>query len=201
MGMLGSTLLAAQAHAQCAKDTDCKGDRVCEQGQCVNPPPVEALPPPPPAPEAAAPAVPAPEAAAPARSGAPVLDGEPLADEQPTPRSYHRRSPALMTTGIVLTSSSLPFLLITASLSSSAYDDCIDDLPADYGSTYNGSFQDCHDSRQTRSLAIVLGTAALLGVGIPLIVYGAKKVPNSEQATLTPWASPKSAGLTLRLSL
>ena len=28
------------SHAQCTMDNDCKGDRVCEQGQCVAPPAV-----------------------------------------------------------------------------------------------------------------------------------------------------------------
>jgi hypothetical protein len=48
---LSSTGLAAQCH----KDTDCKGDRVCEDGTCVEPPPgviPEPAPPPPPAPPA-----------------------------------------------------------------------------------------------------------------------------------------------------
>src|SRR5438876_1212788 len=35
----GSVLLAsALAHAGCTKDTDCKGDRVCDAGKCVSPP-------------------------------------------------------------------------------------------------------------------------------------------------------------------
>lgn len=46
-----ATIFAAQffgvAHAGCEKDTDCKGDRICEAGSCVNP-------------TAAAPAAPAP---------------------------------------------------------------------------------------------------------------------------------------------
>jgi hypothetical protein len=28
---------ASQAHAQCTKDTDCKGDRICELGRCITP--------------------------------------------------------------------------------------------------------------------------------------------------------------------
>tara|TARA_R110002126_G_scaffold31037_2_gene100532 strand:+ start:1463 stop:2083 length:621 start_codon:yes stop_codon:yes gene_type:complete len=28
---------AVQPPGQCAKDTDCKGDRICESGQCINP--------------------------------------------------------------------------------------------------------------------------------------------------------------------
>lgn len=31
------TTQAAQPAAQCGKDTDCKGDRICESGQCVSP--------------------------------------------------------------------------------------------------------------------------------------------------------------------
>src|SRR5262249_25707279 len=30
--------------AGCTKDTDCKGDRICERGTCVAPPPVVAVP-------------------------------------------------------------------------------------------------------------------------------------------------------------
>ncbi|WP_139671999.1 hypothetical protein [Pseudomonas sp. F16(2018)] len=33
----------AAASGQCAKDTDCKGERICESGQCVNPQPQPAL--------------------------------------------------------------------------------------------------------------------------------------------------------------
>lgn len=28
---------------QCAKDTDCKGDRICDNGACANPPPPSAI--------------------------------------------------------------------------------------------------------------------------------------------------------------
>ncbi len=40
-------LVTALASAQCTKDTDCKGDRVCEAGKCTSP---VSLPPAPPAP-------------------------------------------------------------------------------------------------------------------------------------------------------
>lgn len=47
-------LTASAARAQCTMDTECKGDRVCEAGQCVSPPPgtgaVTVPPPPPPSP-------------------------------------------------------------------------------------------------------------------------------------------------------
>lgn len=32
-----ATSQASQAPGQCAKDTDCKGDRICESGQCMSP--------------------------------------------------------------------------------------------------------------------------------------------------------------------
>lgn len=43
---LGSLLASPAAHAQCTKDTDCKGDRVCNRGQCVDmlPPGLPAAP-------------------------------------------------------------------------------------------------------------------------------------------------------------
>ena len=33
----GDFVIAPQQLAQCGKDTDCKGDRICQKGQCVNP--------------------------------------------------------------------------------------------------------------------------------------------------------------------
>lgn len=38
-----TTSQPAQTLAQCGKDTDCKGDRVCEQGQCTSPIPSAAV--------------------------------------------------------------------------------------------------------------------------------------------------------------
>jgi len=54
--LLALSILAAPgaALAQCTKDSDCKGDRVCERGACVSPgeraeaPPQQLTPPPPP---------------------------------------------------------------------------------------------------------------------------------------------------------
>src|SRR5688572_28936714 len=43
VGGLSVFLTGALAHAQCTKDTDCKGERVCTGGACVSPPP-EAAP-------------------------------------------------------------------------------------------------------------------------------------------------------------
>lgn len=67
------------AHADCSKDTDCKGSRVCVQGQCVNPPPGSAatVAPPAAAPVAATAAAPAPP---PPQRGIVYMD-----TSQPTP--------------------------------------------------------------------------------------------------------------------
>lgn len=66
-------LLSVMAQAQCTKDTDCKGNRVCEAGKCTSP--ASALPPAPPAPPgseaAATPPSPA-DSNAPAAGEAPV---------------------------------------------------------------------------------------------------------------------------------
>lgn len=35
--VLGASGIALEANAQCSKDTDCKGDRVCLDGRCVSP--------------------------------------------------------------------------------------------------------------------------------------------------------------------
>jgi hypothetical protein len=44
----------------------------------------------------------------------------------------------------------------------------------------------------------------LLGVGIPLLVIGAKKEPVEEdvaKATITPWLTPNAAGVGLRIDM
>jgi len=46
----------------------------------------------------------------------------------------------------------------------------------------------------------LFGGAVLLGAGIPLIVIGGKKEPVGT-ARLTPWATPRAAGLGLRVDL
>jgi hypothetical protein len=49
--VVGVCGLSTAAYAQCTRDTDCKGDRVCDQGVCVDPDARSAeLPPPPPPP-------------------------------------------------------------------------------------------------------------------------------------------------------
>jgi hypothetical protein len=62
-------LVCGLANAQCTKDTDCKGDRVCEAGKCASP----QLPPAPPAP----PGSDTPGATAPASGAEPAAGADP----------------------------------------------------------------------------------------------------------------------------
>lgn len=106
-----------------------------------------------------------------------------------------------MATGIVLTSASLPFMLIAAAISSQAASDCAHGKTTGNAADYE-QWRSCQDARQSRGYAIVGTGIVMLGVGIPLIVYGAKKVPDGNAtATLTPWMSPTAGGATFRLTL
>lgn len=176
---------SAVARAQCTKDTDCKGERVCEAGQCTGPAPSAApATPVPPQPQEAPPAEPnlAPRTASrPARVLSPEPELEPdqrfFTHEEPRKPAKRLRSPGMMAGGIVLTSLG-PVLLMAGVLSSSC--------------------PGC--SSGPRMLAFVLGAATCIGIGVPLIVMGAKRVP-VHQVTLAPWLAPRQAGMQLQLSL
>jgi len=47
VSVLATLSSSSLARADCSKDSDCKGARVCEQGRCVSPPPAAPPPPPP----------------------------------------------------------------------------------------------------------------------------------------------------------
>lgn len=173
--VLGSLVfwVSVNAHAQCAMDTECKGDRICEEGRCVAPPTPE--------PAAAPPPV---VVAPPARATLPP--------ESPGPVKMVRHSKGMMAGGIVMTAlAPIAFIISgTAALSASfcglgdnSYRERCDYDGAIYGSLFTG--------------------VLLLGVGIPLIVVGAKMEPESGQvsATVTPWASPSAAGVGVRVEL
>ncbi len=163
---------SAGAQAQCTMDKDCKGDRVCEAGQCTTP-----------ADEAEVP--PADTPAAGAAAPAPQPDVR-FFDDDEQPRKVKKRltSPGMMAGGIVLTSAGPIFLMVGVLTTHCSYESRLD------GSCNAG----------TRLLAFGLGAAALVGVGIPLIVMGAKRVP-ARHVALAPWLSPEHAGLQLHLEL
>jgi hypothetical protein len=154
-------LWSSFARAQCTKDTECKGERICNQGVCQT-----AL--------AAQPLV------APARASTAVA---------PAARA-RRRSTGLMVGGIVLAS------LGTASLATAlgltiAQVSCDDDAERARCRAFD-----------TAALATLLAGFGATSIGIPLIVYGAKKLPlEGASAALAPWLTPSAAGLSLRLRL
>jgi hypothetical protein len=195
--------VASLSHAQCTKDTDCKGERVCEAGACVTP----ALPPAPAAPvgaeaaPAAGPAVaPVPAAAAPAApppvAAAPMY--EPPPDEEPVKLKPRRHSTGMMVGGIVMVSF-VPIALLVSLVANAQQSSC--ESGGYYYSSGSSITVDDNCDKYDKSIyggAIV--AVALLGAGIPMIAIGAKREP-AATARITPWASPQAAGLKLRLDL
>jgi hypothetical protein len=201
-GVGGAVLLATSlARAQCAMDTDCKGDRICEECKCVQPAAPSAA-----APPASAPGAPAGSAGAPAPGGATPGAGAlfgtgapsgavaaPAAE--PPPPKMVRHSTGMMAGGIVMTSLSPIALLVSAT---AAVSESVCDVSYDIDSGYRDRCD--YDGVIYGSL---LTGVVLLGVGIPLIVVGAKKEPESEHltATVTPWATPNAAGIGVRFAM
>lgn len=187
------TLVSMTAHAQCTKDTDCKGDRVCDAGKCVMglpaaPPPPPGSEPAPPAGAAATAAAAAPAPAAPAPAAAPAAAAPAAVAPAPAPEpkpAMKRHSPAMMAAGIVMVAAA-PIVFVSAIMSNAcAYD------PGPSSSCGNG----------TTAVVLTIVGLGLLGGGIPLIIMGAKKEPVTATATLSPWVSPDGAGAALRMDL
>ena len=205
LGTVGVLLVASEAHAQCTKDTDCKGDRVCEGGACVAAP---AAPQPAPAPGAVvpAPAAPAPEVAAAPAAPAPApaattLPAAPSPEEAPAPVQRRRHSTGMMAGGIVMVSFS-PIALLVAAVANAEQTAC--ELGSyRYNSTGDISTEGvgCDDYDATIYGGLI-SAAVLAGVGIPLIVIGGKKEPvNQIEARIAPWATPHAAGVGLRIDM
>jgi hypothetical protein len=215
----GAVFLASTlAQAQCSKDTDCKGDRVCEAGMCTSPalPPA---PPPPPGSEAPGTAAPAPGAATPPQP-APAAVNLQL---QPTPSTElppaattslghdepktRRRSRPAMVTGIIMVSVG-PISLLGALAAKNSQDRCDGALARDYPdgrlpTSEKYRVDDCN-AYSVPFYVFGIGGALLTVAGIPLIIYGAKSLPllpQSASVRVMPWASPDSGGLKLRLEM
>jgi hypothetical protein len=199
------SLFSSVASAQCTKDTDCKGDRVCEEGKCTAPVATpSAASPPSPAP------VPAREAAAPvAREPASPLEAPPAATtslEQDEPTTRRQSKPA-MVAGIVMLSVT-PIALLGALSAKNAQDKCDEQLQSDYPGHLlpeSERYREDHcNSYSPAVYALGIGGAVLAVVGIPLLIYGAKSVPtggSKASVQFVPWAGAQSGGLRLKLSL
>jgi len=171
--------LSGTAYAECTKDTDCKGTRICENAICVTPP----------EPAASAPAEPVASAPPPAEPEPPYEEPAPPREEsEPKPEATVRRSTGLMASGIVLVSlGGLAGLIAVISFSmGGACDDA-------------SSASDC-DELDSVALRSTIAFVILEGAGIPMLVYGAKRVPAEPpraRLQLSPWASPNAGGLRL----
>lgn len=192
--LVGGVGLFATSHAQaeCTKDTDCKGDRVCEAGSCVSGAATPAAPP-------AGAATPggraaAPEAGAVTGNPTPITPTEPTPAE-PTPPKMHRHSTGMMVGGIVMVSFA-PIALLVAGTAAVGRGLCGIDTGGESSSSCNGYEPFIYGG--------LLSALALAGAGVPLIVIGAAKEPvdpSSLNASIAPWATQTSAGLSLRLTL
>jgi hypothetical protein len=175
------------ALAQCSKDLECKGDRVCNAGVCEAPSGAA------PAPVAASPVV-----APPVRAQTVRPFNQPPAE----PAQYRRNSSAMMVSGIVATSLGVASLATALGLGIVSVD-CNSRLD-DEGSSLPASPRSDGDTCRGYSTAAdvtVISGLVLTGAGIPLLLIGARKVPVSSEALVAPWLSPRGAGLSFRLAL
>lgn len=101
-----------------------------------------------------------------------------------------------------------PIALLGALAAKNAQERCDDKLQRDYPdlrlpSSERYRAEECNDY-SAPLYVFGIGGLVLTAAGIPLIVYGSKKLPlNPPSATLhvQPWASPGSGGLRLRLDM
>jgi hypothetical protein len=184
-------MCSAHAHAECTMDTECEGDRICENGSCVDPspaaPPVATAPRPQAsaAPTSAAPTSAAPTSAAPGSS-------PPSPPTRLVPHSEVMKGVGILSVvmggvafvgalGVAFSEAGCGFGNI-GSLGSSCGNNNSDD-----GNIAGG----------------LLSAAVLVAVGVPLIVVGNRKEPASpkKSARVSPWVERQSAGLSLRFDL
>lgn len=156
------------AAAECTKDIECKGTRICEAGVCV-------------------------ESNEPAEVHAADTDTAEPSDEPPPPYEpsnaggTHRRSPGLKIAGIVLTVAGGISGLTALSFGLAAAT-CDENSVA---GSLCGTYEDL-------TLVGAIGFVVLAGAGIPMIIVGGERVPNeATRLQLSPWASSNSGGLRL----
>jgi S1-C subfamily serine protease len=109
-----------------------------------------------------------------------------------------RNSTGMMVGGIVMTSLT-PVALLVA-VAGSANKTVCQSRASNSFDRYGSTSEDCSKHNGAIYGGLLMG-AVLAGVGIPLIVVGAKKVPARPTATLNPWLSPESAGLGVHVDL
>lgn len=192
LGGVSCLLFASLSQAQCEKDTDCKGERVCEAGTCVSPAPSAVAAP---APAVAAAPV-APAAPPPAVTPAPIESEAPSARPR---RDWKRHSTGMMAGGIVMVSF-VPIALMVALVADLQQSACENGGYYTLDSTRNSN-TNCGRFDPSIYGGLISGVV-LLGAGIPMIVIGSKREPlGGGSVGLAPWATPDAAGLRLRLDM
>lgn len=100
-----------------------------------------------------------------------------------------------------------PVALLAALAAKNAQNRCDDALQRDYPDhrlppSERYRVDDCN-GYSVPLYAFSIGGALLSVAGIPLIIYGAKSMPNAPRASLQvlPWAGPSSSGLRLQLQM
>lgn len=136
--------------------------------------------------------------AVPALSDEMAAEGEDEGDVASTSGPYRRRSTGMMVGGIVMTSLA-PVALLVAVAGSANKSLCQSQQSYSFDS-YGYTNESCSKHDGTIYGGLLMG-ALLAGVGIPMIVVGAKRIPARPTATLSPWLSPQSAGLGLHVDL
>jgi hypothetical protein len=202
-------LATAPARAECARDTDCGGDRVCESGACVAPRP-QAPTRPAQADAAGMPSDPAltPSAKSPAPPETEPSRADSAARATPVhgtpPGSMQMRSPALFGVGVSAT-------VVGTGLVSFGFVQAMGDAFCKAGSAIPSEGDPYEATGETSAEdgcgggagIMMIAGLAIAAIGIPLIAIGAKRVPaaTSARAALVPVAVPKGAGLGFRLEL
>ena len=100
----------------------------------------------------------------------------------PAPPALERRSTGMMVGGIVLLSAGGLAMVIGSSVA----------LTSSTGCTFNG-FCSSGEGSQAVGYGVLIGGAVALAVGIPMLIYGAKKVPARPEAA-TALAAPAWIG-------
>jgi hypothetical protein len=101
-----------------------------------------------------------------------------------------------MAGGIVMVSIGT-LLLLFGAVANSEEHSCPNSAPA------SDIAYSCSDRTEPSTYALLIGGAGLIAGGVPLIIYGAKRVPAepAARATIAPWLTPGAAGLRLRFDL
>jgi hypothetical protein len=63
-----------------------------------------------------------------------------------------------------------------------------------------GCSGNCTDEVEDRQVAVAVVGVTFAAIGIPMLVYGSKKVP-AQRAAVSPWVTNSTAGLRLRIDL